>query len=47
VRAARDRIITSDEREEIFAATRRELAVDADAASEPAGAEELGRGQEP
>jgi CPA2 family monovalent cation:H+ antiporter-2/glutathione-regulated potassium-efflux system protein KefB len=47
VRAARDRIITSDEREEIFAATRRELAVDADAASEPVGAEELGRGQEP
>jgi CPA2 family monovalent cation:H+ antiporter-2/glutathione-regulated potassium-efflux system protein KefB len=47
LRAARDRIITSDEREEIFAATRRELAADADAASEPVGAEELGRGQEP
>jgi len=47
VRAARDRIITNDERDEIFAATRRELAADADAAPEPVGAEELGRGQEP
>ncbi len=43
MRAARDRIITEDEREEIFAATRREVAADAD----DSAAEELGRGQEP
>ncbi|MGN6817256.1 MAG: hypothetical protein ACTHJR_01140, partial [Sphingomonas sp.] len=47
VRAARDRIITIDERAEIFAATRREIAAEADAAADAQGAEELGRGQEP
>ena len=43
LRAARDQIITIDEREAIYAGTRRELALDSDQAATA----ELGRGQEP
>ncbi len=47
LRAARDRIITDDEREAIYAGTRREIANEADDVASGESEPELGRGQEP